>query len=63
MTFMYYGHKREHFTDKEILDKEYQLRDMLRPNTMNELEEMLSDFQSVTPFWQQHGFVGLLCLK
>ena len=63
MTFMYYGHKREHFSDKEILDKEYQLRDMLRPKTIDELQEMLSDFQSVTPFWQQHGFVGLLCLK
>ena len=63
MTFLYYDHKRNNFTDKEILDKEYQLRDMLRPNTRDELKGMLSMFTSVTTFWQQHGFVGMLCLK
>jgi tRNA (cmo5U34)-methyltransferase len=63
MTFMYYDHKRDHFSDKEILDKEYQLRDMLRPNTRDELKSMLSMFESVTTFWQQHSFVGMLCLK
>jgi len=33
MTFMYYDYKRQHFTDKEILDKEVQLRHMMKPNT------------------------------
>lgn len=64
MTFMYYDHKRKNFTEKEILDKEVQLRHMMKPNTKNELIKMCTDagFETQT-FWQNYNFIGVIALK
>ena len=43
MTFMYYDYKRQNFSDKDILDKEVQLRHMMKPNTKTELYKMVQD--------------------
>jgi tRNA (cmo5U34)-methyltransferase len=65
LTFMYYDFKRESFTEADIMEKEVTLRNMLRPNTWSELNEMLSNagFSSVQTFWQNHLFVGAICIK
>jgi tRNA (cmo5U34)-methyltransferase len=65
MTFTYYDYKRKSFTEKDIMDKEITLRNMLKPNTFNEIYEMISyaGFSSVQPFWQNFLFVGAIAIK
>ncbi len=65
LTFMYYDFKRENFDAKDIMDKEQTLRNMLKPNTWSELNEMLdtAGFESVQTFWQNHLFVGAIAIK
>ena len=65
LTFMYYDHKRESFAAEDIMDKEVTLRNMLKPNTWSELNEMLENagFTSVQTFWQNHLFVGAIAIK
>ena len=65
LTFMYYDFKRESFSTDDIMDKEQTLRNMLKPNTWSELNEMLSiaGFETVQTFWQNHLFVGAIAIK
>ena len=66
-TFTYYDYKREHFTADDILDKERQLRHMMKLNTRQELMSMCAcagfGFSSIDSFWQNHGFTGFIALK
>lgn len=67
LTFQYYDYKRQHFTCEDIMNKEVTLRNMLKPNTWNELKSMLAtagfSFENVQPFWQNHLFMGVIALK
>ena len=64
MTFMYYDYKRQNFSDKDILDKEVQLRHMMKPNTKTELYKMVQDAGfEIHTFWQNFNFVGVIALK
>lgn len=65
MTFTYYDYKRKSFTEKDIMEKEVTLRNMLKPNTWDEIEEMIlgAGFSCVQPFWQNFLFVGALAIK
>ena len=65
LTFMFYDHKRESFSAEDIMNKEQTLRNMLKPNTWSELNEMLQEagFESVQTFWQNHLFVGAIAIK
>jgi tRNA (cmo5U34)-methyltransferase len=65
MTFTYYDYKRKSFTEKDIMDKEITLRNMLKPNTFGELKGMLFEagFETVQPFWQNFLFVGAIAIK
>ena len=65
MTFTYYDYKRKSFTEKDIMDKEITLRNMLKPNTWNEIEDMIlgAGFASIQPFWQNFLFVGAIAIK
>ena len=64
MTFMYYDYKRQNFSDKDILDKEVQLRHMMKPNTKTELYKMVQDAGfEIHTFWQNFNFVGVIGLK
>lgn len=67
LTFTYYDYKRQFFDSKDILDKEYSLRNMLKPNTWNELKSSLMvagfDSKKIQVFWQNHLFVGAVVLK
>lgn len=64
-TFTHYDHKRGSFEDTDILDKEAELRHMMKPNTREELENMLWDagFSQYDSFWQNHSFVGWIAIK
>jgi tRNA (cmo5U34)-methyltransferase len=65
MTFTYYDYKRKSFSEADIMGKEVTLRNMLKPNTWEELEQMIYDagFKSVQPFWQNFMFVGAIAVK
>lgn len=67
MTFTYYDYKRQHFDDKDILDKERTLRNMLKPMTWEDLKNSLAlagfSFDKIQPFWQNHMFVGAIAIK
>jgi tRNA (cmo5U34)-methyltransferase len=67
LTFTYYDYKRKNFTDSDILDKERELRHMLKPNTWNDLHSMLMtagfDPHKINPFWQNHLFIGAIAIK
>ena len=64
MTFTFYDYKRQNFTDKEILDKEVQLRHMMKPNTKTELYDMFTNAGfEVHNFWQNFNFIGAIALK
>ena len=67
MTFRFYDHKRQHFSGDDILEKEVELRHMLKPNTWRELHSLLMtagfDSKKIQPFWQNHLFVGAIAIK
>ena len=47
------------------MDKERELRHMLKPNTYEEIIDMLNDvgFSKTQCFWRNHMFVGIIALK
>lgn len=65
MTFNHYDYKRRTFSPEQIMDKEIQLRDMLKPNTWSELNIMLKEagFKHTQVFWRNHQFVGAIAVK
>lgn len=67
LTFQYYDFKRQAFTTEDIMDKERTLRNMLKPNTWQELTSMLAcagfAMGNIQPFWQNHLFVGAIAIK
>lgn len=65
MTLSYYQHKRENFNVEEILDKEKDLRKIMKPNTLSENVDLLrkSGFNVIESFWQSYNFIGLICIK
>lgn len=65
LTFNFYDYKRKHFGTEDIMDKERTLRNMLKPNTWNEIVNMLkcAGFNDVQSFWQNHTFVGAMAIK
>ena len=64
MTFTFYDYKRKYFSDKEILDKEVQLRHMMKLNTKTEIYDMLNKAGfEVHNFWQNFNFIGAIALK
>ena len=65
LTFCYYDYKQETYTPDKILEKEKRLRNMMRPNTTDEILRMIGNagFPSTTQFWQNHLFKGWICTK
>ena len=66
-TFTYYDYKREHFTSDDILDKEKQLRHMMKLNTRKELIQKCATagfaFDRIDSFWQNHSFTAFIAIK
>jgi len=65
MTFNYYDYKRQKFDYDDIMTKERTLRNMLKPNTWQEIEDMVLDagFKAVEQSWKNHNFVGAIAIK
>lgn len=66
-TFTYYDYKRQNFTSDDILDKEKQLRHMMKLNTRTELVNKCAtagfSFNKIESFWQNFGFTGFIAIK
>ena len=62
---IYYEYKRTSFDYEDIMTKELTLKNMLKPNSWNEIEDMLNDvgFKAVQTFWQNHMFIGAIAIK
>tara|TARA_Y100000992_G_C21240157_1_gene480310 strand:+ start:538 stop:1206 length:669 start_codon:yes stop_codon:yes gene_type:complete len=65
LTFNYYDFKSKNFSSDEIMQKEKQLRPMLKPNTWKEIQVSLTNagFSSYERIWQNHMFVGAIAIK
>jgi|TARA_R110002074_G_scaffold302389_1_gene473631 tRNA (cmo5U34)-methyltransferase len=65
ITFNYYDYKRKSFDTDDIMDKERTLRHMMKPNTWQEIIDMIQSagFSDAQPFWRNHAFVGAIAIK
>jgi tRNA (cmo5U34)-methyltransferase len=65
MEFIYYDYKLQNFTEKQILDKERELRHLSKLTNEDLLLRQLRSvgFRNVQPFWRNHNFVGYIGLK
>lgn len=65
MQFCYYDYKRKFYGAEELLDKEQNLRHLMKPLTYEEIIEMCrtAGFEIVQPFWQNFNFIGVICIK
>ena len=62
---IYYDFKNKKFSYEDIMTKEKILQNMLKPNSWNEIENILdgAGFKAVQSFWQNHLFVGAIAIK
>lgn len=65
MNFAHYDFKRRKFTSEEILDKEQDLRELMRPNTSSENERLAQNagFDKGIKFWKFFNFEATLYIK
>ena len=65
MEFLYYDHKRRGFSEKEILDKEQELRHLAKLTTEELLFEQLKSigFNVTQVFWRNFNFIGVIAIK
>jgi tRNA (cmo5U34)-methyltransferase len=61
----YYEFKNKSFDYEDIMQKELTLKNMLKPNSWDEIENMLNNagFKAVQSFWQNHLFIGAIAIK
>jgi len=64
-TFLYYSFKRNNFSAEEILDKEVNLRSIMKPVTLEQNLQMLKEvgFKDIDIFWRNFNFVGIVAVK
>lgn len=64
-TFAYYDYKKISFSEKEILDKEKDLRRILHPNTQEDNLKLLKDsgFKIIEKFYKYFMFEAYICIK
>jgi tRNA (cmo5U34)-methyltransferase len=65
LEFLYYDFKRKSFSEKEILDKEQELRHLAKNTTEKMLDRQLRSigFRGVQCFWRNFNFIGVLAMK
>ena len=63
--FLYYDFKKQNFSEKEILDKEQELRHLAKLTTENLLMTQLRSigFRGIQTFWRNHNFIGVIAMK
>ena len=64
LSFSHYDYKSQHFTEQEIINKERDLRYIMKPNTINQNIDLLNQvgFRNISTFWQSYNFVGIIAL-
>ena len=64
-TFSYYDYKRKSFTEKEILDKQTDLRSIMKPLSVSDNERMFNNagFTNIQTFFQSLQFYGWILTK
>jgi len=64
-TFSYYDFKEQNFSKEDILNKQHDLRYIMKNNTDTEIKKILSKigFSYIEPFFQSLQFKGWLCIK
>lgn len=60
---IYYEHKNKTFHGNEILEKERDLRKIMKLQTLNQSMKDLECIGPVELFWRSHNFVGLIAIK
>ena len=65
LTGLHHDYKRQSFTPEEIMNKDQELRHMMKPNTWKELNSMVLEagFKSTQIFWRNYHFVGVIAVK
>jgi tRNA (cmo5U34)-methyltransferase len=65
LAFSHYDYKVKHFTPEEIMQKERDLRLIMKPNRESEIYEKLENagFEYVSSFWQMYNFKGFIAIK
>jgi tRNA (cmo5U34)-methyltransferase len=65
MEFLYYDYKKQNFTEKEILDKEQELRHLAKLTNEDLLiKQLLSiGFRGIQVFWRNFNFIGVIAMK
>jgi tRNA (cmo5U34)-methyltransferase len=65
MSFSHYDYKLKSFSAEEIIQKERDLRHIMKPSTADELLKMLSGvgFSIISDFWQMYNFKGIIAIK
>jgi hypothetical protein len=64
MTFLYYDYKKKHYSCEQILNKETELRHLMKPNIEDEIITMCRNVGFyIQPFWRNYNFVGFVCIK
>jgi tRNA (cmo5U34)-methyltransferase len=65
MEFMYYDYKLQNFSEKQILDKERELRHLAKLTNEDLLIKQMLEigFRYIQPFWRNFNFIGYIALK
>lgn len=64
-SFSHYDYKLTHFSSNEIINKERDLRHIMKPSSESELYNLLKEvgFSNVNTFWQMFNFKGIIAIK
>ena len=65
MEFLYYDYKREKFSEKQILEKEQELRHLAKLSDEQKIIRSLDaiGFSPIQSFWRNHNFIGFIAIK
>lgn len=65
LTFLYYDYKKVNFTNDEILNKESDLRDIMKPITLEDNISLLqkAGFKKIELFWRTYNFCSIIAIK
>jgi tRNA (cmo5U34)-methyltransferase len=65
ISFSHYDYKLKHFTSEEIVNKEKDLRFIMKPCNNEELTQLIKEagFNIITDFWQMFNFKGIIAIK
>ena len=65
LDMIYYDYKKKSFSEKEILDKEQELRHLMKLTTEHKLIRSCESvgFKGIQVFWRNFNFIGVLAIK